>query len=393
MIENQALVSFLAKQAKRVPADKRNALATVIESIKLCPLVLNLEDSLDLIGVDDFVTEQLNQFFRNCDKYVPKEGSIAQKMMRALHESHPESMTKADVLKAIGFRPPPATTFRGRPKFFGSWASMKTLESHGLVNRTTGRVASFSLTEQGLRLANEIFGMKGSDPAPTSPVTMVVAERDLNCRVTVDVRDVVRRTHIEWKAHQLPVGSVWFCKGNDVYDFMVQFASFSDVSDELFMRKVAGSPFSKVTLLVGEREREKHAEAKIKVAFDYGFSVVFAESAADMASYLTQLCKCLHERAKVLGKLDELATCAVSRVGQTIGDVWLEQLKIVPGLGPHMSANLSAVYPTPHALMRALSCSGNPADQFISDVANRCGRRPRQATVDPIVRLFSRTLQ
>lgn len=390
-MENQRLVTYLARQAKRVPVEKRNALTTVIESIKLCPLVLNLEDSLELIGVDDFVAEQLKEFFRNSDRYVPKEGSIAQKMLRCLHESHPESLTKADILKAIGFRPPPATMFRGRPKFFGSWASMKTLESHGLVNRTQGRVASFSLTEQGLTVANELFGTKGSITSSTSPVTLIVADRELNCRVSVDVRDVVRRTHIEWKGQALPIGSIWFCKGNEVYDFMVHFATASEMSDDLLLRKLAGSPFTKVTLVISEREKGKHVDAKIKTAFDYGFSVVFAESAADMASYLVMLCKLLHENGKVIGKLDELSTCATKRVGQTVGEVWREQLKMVPGLGPHLSANVAAVYQTPHVLMRALSTAASPEDKFTTDVANRCGRRPRQVTTNAMIRLFSRS--
>jgi hypothetical protein len=384
---NQALISFLAKQAKRLPPDRRPAFATVMESIKLCPLILNLEDSLDLIGVDDSVAASLRVFFEGEDHYTPKDGSVAQQMLRALHTAGQGGLTKPDVLAAIGVRPP-AAPFRPTGRFHGSWSSMKTLLAHGLVARGTGRSPRFVLTERGGRVACDAFGSVRADDFGSGSTSLVVSSAELQLRLSVDVRDAVRRSGVGWREQALPLGSIWFARGTDVLDFVVQFAAAGDDGP---CRKLAAGPFDRRTVVVAMREGERHAEMKIRFARDFGVSVVFAQSPAEVASYLAGVARLLERGATPIGSIDAVAAkCTGQRASAAVGDVWRQQIELLPGVGPNLAANIAARFATPHQLMREIEDAPDAAGMLNREIAERWGRRPQHVTVDALLRLFAK---
>jgi hypothetical protein len=384
-------MSFLAKQAKKLPPDKRDSFTNVIESIKLCPLLLNLEDSLDLIGVDGVVAEHLRVFFSGPDMYVPKEGSIAYQMLKALHEAHPEPLIKADILKAIGFRPPPVTAFRPKNHFYGSWAAMKTLEFHHLADRESARSPKFFLTERGISLSTELFGGMNKGPVADTAwdgVTMLVATSELQCRFSIDVRDVIARTRIEWKEQQLPFGAIWFLRHSVVLDFVVTFANLGDINAS-FLARFAHCPFSKKIVLVTSGETERCAESKIKYFLDKEIRLVFTETAADAANYLSQVSLLLKD-AKTLGSFDSVSRlCQNQKGGTTVGTVWKQQLRFVPGCGPNLAANLAARFETPHCLMKMLEPAVNEREVLREEISKRWGKAPGEQTIEALVKLFA----
>jgi hypothetical protein len=119
--------------------------------------------------------------------------------LRILYNVHPAGLSKPDVLKSIGFKPPPITTFRPPSKFYGPWSAMKTLILHGLVDRVIGRSPKFVLTEPGLRLASDQFGRRPPAHEPDSSLSFIIASSEIQCRISIDVADVMRRCQMKWR--------------------------------------------------------------------------------------------------------------------------------------------------------------------------------------------------
>lgn len=394
---NQNLISFLLKKAKKLTREKRESISTVVKSIKLCPLTLNLEDSLDLIGVNDEIEGFIRDFFSSSiDNYIPREGTLSRKMLLALHRNHPDSLSKPDVLREIGFRPIPLNGFNQQKNFFGSWASMKTLIQHGLVEKSNDRSPKYSLTEKGLQLSNELFGslepQRISDKS-TSSISLFVSKAEIQCRISFDVKDAIFRTRLEWKEKELPLGSIWFIKDDQVLDFVIQFSSFSAFSnDESIKRKISGSPFSRRVFLIPNKENNiNSAELKIKMNLNYEIEAVFAESIALISRYICGVAAQLEKRTNcMLGTFDEVVEkCSEMKYSANVGQVWKEQLKLIPGIGPNFAANISAHFQTPHQLIAALEYEDNPQEKFVDEIYHCYGRRPSQKTTNSILNLFT----
>ena len=394
---NQSLISFLLKKAKKLPIETCESITTVIESIKLCPIVLNLEDSLDLIGVDSEIEEMLHEFFSTpTDTYIPRDGSLARKMLLALHQNHPDSLSKSDVLRAIGFRPIQPNGFNQHKNFFGSWASMKTLIQHGLAEKSHDKSPKYSLTKRGLELATNLFGTIAPpsirDPT-SSTISLLVSKSEIQCRVSFDVKDAIYRTRLEWNEKDLPLGSIWYMKGNKVLDFLIQFTSYSTFSsDESIKKKISGSPFTKRVFLIPTTDSNTNsAELKIKLNFNYEIETVFADSVAQISKYICGIASRLEKKEDcILGSLDDvIEKCNSMKYAVNIGHVWKEQLKLIPGVGPHFAANIATRFQTPHLLITELENEENPQDFFIDEVYDFYGKRPSQKTTNTILSLFT----
>lgn len=394
MEKNQELISFLQKQARKSNQRIKESISRLLHSISLCPLVLDLEDSLDLIGVNDDTEPLLNEFFsKDTDNYCPKEGTMSRKMLLALHNSHPDPLYKADILKAMDFRPPPQTL--RQKKFFGPWASMKTLIVHGLVNKSKERLAKYSLTDKGVKLSNDLFGSRLPDRDINTSIRLYVSKNEIQCRVSFDVSDALRRTRLPWSEKVIPVGSIWFVKNNMIYDFLIQFVSLTLANDESTRRKISGVPFTKRVFLLPSKENPlTSAEVKLKLNSEYNIEMVFADSVPSIALYIRGIAQILESTNKFLGTFDEVVQmCSEHKYAMTINNVWKEQLKLVPGMGPSVAANIAAIYQTPHQLIASLEQSRNPQEKFNDDVVHRWGRKPSQKATSTIINLFTENTQ
>jgi hypothetical protein len=202
----------------------------------------------------------------------------------------------------------------------------------------------------------------------------------------------MRRSQIAWREAALPVGSVWFARGGEVLDCVVQFGSLANAGDEMFCRKLAAGPFARrVLLLANLRETERHAEAKIKCAFGTEITVVFAQTVAEAATFFAKLAELLEARGAVIGAFAAVvAKCTARMGGETVGDVWRQQMELLPGSGPSFAANFCARFPTPHALIGEIERAAEPAAMLEKEIAVRWGRKPRKPTVDAILQLFAR---
>ncbi|OHS95189.1 hypothetical protein TRFO_02118 [Tritrichomonas foetus] len=394
MERNKSLISFLQKKANKLNQAKRDAIKIVIQNIKKCPLVLDLDDSQDIIGVNDDILPLLQEFFSEpSDHYVPKDGTIARKMLGILHKEYPKGLQKSDIERFLGNRPPPTNGFNQHKQFYGSWASMKTLTSHGLVEKTRGRCVIFTLTEKGLELANQLFGTRLNQPSHESSITLFVSKSEIECRVSINVPEILKRTKMTWKEKVLPIGSLWFVKDDQVFDVIIQFSSLSAAGDEYVRKKISCSPFSTKILIVIAKENPNNpnnCEMKIRMNLDYGINLVFLESIPSISSYLVSLAKVLEIKNKTIGSFDEVSKrCSEQRYANTIVNIWKEQLKLVPGVGPHFAANIAAQYGTPHQLIDAFESYTNPSEDFCNAISTRWGKRPRQNTTKALIDLFS----
>jgi hypothetical protein len=217
---------------------------------------------------------------------------------------------------------------------------------------------------------------------------LVVSSAELQLRLSVDVRDAVRRSGLAWREQVLPLGSIWFVRGSDVLDFVVQFAA---VGDDGIGRKLAAGPFARRAVVVAVREGERHAEMKIRFAREFGVAVVFAQSPAEVASYLAGVARLLEPGARTIGSMDAVAArCTGQRASVTVGDVWRQQVELLPGAGPSFAANFVARFPTPHQLISEIQEAPDPAGMLNREITERWGRKPRQVTVDALMRLFAR---
>ena len=100
---NDGLHSFLEKLSGTCPAKEKENVEEVIRSIERCPLQLNFDDAKDLIGVDSYIEKKLEDFFSSKPAYIPKEGSIPRKIMKALFDSNctvqsNSGLTKSDLM-------------------------------------------------------------------------------------------------------------------------------------------------------------------------------------------------------------------------------------------------------------------------------------------------------
>ncbi|KAH0793048.1 small nuclear ribonucleoprotein E [Histomonas meleagridis] len=393
MEQNQILVSFLTRLRKKAPESEQESIGVVINSIGLCPIILNLEDSLDLIGVDEYIGKQLEIFFSGVDNYVPKEGSVSRQMLKALHESYPNKMTKSDILRAIKYRPPPYNSFRHK-QFFGSWGSIKTLQEHGLVEKESGKPAKYFLTSHGKSLSDELFGvltnLNDIDPS-ISKISIIANQNEIKCRASIDISYILRQTQIEWRPLDIPVGTFWFSNRTEIFDFLIQIATVSDLSNDSLKRRFSSSPFSrKVFLIPNTKETQTQSELKLRIAFEYGIEVVFCDSSISISRYISSLSKIIFESSQTVGNFDEVVKfCKETKFGQTVGSVWKEQIKLIPGVGPNLAANLAMRFKTPFELMEELEKNDNPEETLIEEILKRWGRRPRKNTVEAILRLFA----
>ena len=395
---NLALINFLNKKSKKLSNEKRESISNVIKSINLCPIVLDLEDSKDLIGVNDYIIELLNEYFLPpVDKYIPKEGSVSRKIMQALHKNHPDGLSKQDILREIGYKPPPPNTLSQHKSFFGSWASIKTLISHGIVDKSNQRIPNYTLTERGLQLANELFGEKEQLAADNtnnnSKFSLIVSRSELECRISVNIVDMLKRTKLKWKEKEIPIGSIWFMKGDKVIDTMIQFASASLANDDSLKRKINGSPFNHHILVIPSKENATNAEMKIRLNLEYDIDAVFLESSALIASYIIELVKQLeNSRIESLGTFESaVLKCNEQKYANTVGNVWKEQLKLLPGVGPNFAANIAAKYSTPHKLISIFDDKEEGVEKFSNNLSKRWGKRPRQNTINSLLKLFTNT--
>lgn len=389
---NQALISYLTKEGKKAVVENRESITTVIESIRLCPIELNLEDSLDLIGVDDFVTKKLNQYFKGTNKYIPKEGSLSRQVFHAIYNSHPNTLTKSDINREIGVKPPPDNIFRKNKTFFGNSNITKQLEIHEYVERIPAKPPRFLLTEKGLDVAQQLFGPKElSQPSQSiSCLTILVSKADINNRVSIDVADVIRRTHLKSIEVDLPIGSLWFQVNDSILNYIIQFVSSTNAADDGFQRKMSSSPFEHKIFLIPSRETVNHVQLKLRNSSSFGIDTVFAETPALIAQYIVGISKLINSEQNVLGTLENvIEKCRDNKFETTVGKIWKSQLRCFPGCGPNAAANLSAVFPTPHSLQALIENTSQPSVKIGEALFNRWGRRPAESTIKAMIHLFT----
>ena len=125
--------------------------------------------------------------------------------------------------------------------------------------------------------------------------------------------------------------------------------------------------------------------------FNYEIETVFADSIALIARYICCIATQLEQRRNCeLGTFDEVVDkCGEMRYASNVGRIWKEQLKLIPGVGPHFAANISTHFQTPHQLMVALERAEDPQDFFINEISRNYGKRPSQKTANTILNLFT----
>ncbi|OHT06567.1 hypothetical protein TRFO_25382 [Tritrichomonas foetus] len=392
MERNESLIAFLMDRLNdKISSIKYHTIETVIENIKICPLELNMEDAADLIGVDDYILLLFKKFFASKeDHYIPKEGSIPRKMLHVLHTEYPKKLQKPDIENRIGNKSIQKNNLDSPKQSYNSWSSMNILISHNLVEKSQGIKPFFSLTEKGLELSNKIFGSRFKYPSQHPTLSAIVSTAEIECRVSVDVKEILVRSKIEWEGQKLPIGSIWFSNGDQIYDVIIQFANITSANDEYIKKNLSASPFSLKIIIIPSKESPSHSELKIRMNLEYGINIIFAETVPLITSYLVKLSSFLENNWKTIGTFEEVEKlCQEQKYAKTIGSVWKEQLKLIPGAGPNLAANLSASYQTPHQLIHAIKHYINPNEELAQDIYLKWGRRPRKNTTESIIHLFS----
>ena len=163
-------------------------------------------------------------------------------------------------------------------QYFGCWGSMKTLVEHGLVDRNKGKTTVFSLTSSGLKLGNELFGKPTVDESDS--ISIIANKTEIQCRASIDIADLLRRTSMEWGAFDIPLGTFWFMKRKKIYDFIIQIVSIGDASKVGVRKKLSAAPFTHKIFFIQSKETQSLSEMKIRLSYEYGIEVVFAESNA-----------------------------------------------------------------------------------------------------------------
>ena len=398
---NDGLRSFLEKLSGTCPVKEKENVEEVIRSIDRCPLQLNFDDAKDLIGVDPYIEKKLEDFFSSKPAYIPKEGSIPRKIMKALFDSNctvqsNSGLTKSDLMRELGIKLPPFSALSKSKTPYNPLSSIKTLETHDLVKRikTTGK-HQFALTEEGCNLCLEIFSQKTEEdeerPSQVVPKSckMLVKQTEIELRSTFDVIDSLKRSTRHYSEDKsLPVGSIWFMRGDDVYDTVVQFDQYRYLSNGKFIRKVCASPFRNKFIIVTSKENPNYAGTKLRAAADFDVKILFLDTPASVAQFLDSLCDILDRSGVTIGSKEEIISlCEKSQFSKKVGDVWQQVLPIFPYCGPQMAASICNAFRTPFQLYESISSEDNPIEAFQKAVAAK-GQKPRIETAKEIVRIF-----
>ena len=395
---NEGLKSFVIKLCGSCPDEERKNVQEVLKSLDRCPIQLNFDDAKDLIGVNPYIERKLEDFFNGKHKYIPKENSAARLILQILYNSKGGGLTKPDIMREMGYKQPPITNFnKGKNYSFGPLSSMKTLESHELVFRVraSSNKHQFSLTDSGRELCEQLFN---GAPAPENPeITQIVPRSckilvkrsEIEYRTTFDVFDALRRTGRTYTEEKtLPVGSIWFSRNDEIYDTVIQFVTYGNLSNGKDVKKVSASPFTNKIIIVPSKENANYAQTKLQVGSDYNVRIVFLDTPAAVSQFLDETCNVLDRCGVCIGgKKEVIALCEKSKYSKKVGDVWQQVLNLFPHCGPQMAAKICNRFSTPDSLYQYVRDQSDQAEAFRNAVAET-GQRPRDETAQAIVKLF-----
>ena len=400
---NEGLVAFLEKLLNICPEREKENVNEVLSSLSRCPIQVNFDDAKDLIGVDNYIENKLNSFFAGKPKYIPKEGSIPRRILKILYDAHctaetGNGFTKSDLMREMGLKQAPFSKLsKGKSNMYDPLSSMKTLESHELIVRlkTNGK-HEFALTEEGNLLCADIFSQKTSAEAETSPIVprsckMHVLKNEIELRSSIDVIEALRRSGREFVEDKtLPVGSIWFVRGNDVYDTVVQFDQYRYLSNGKYIRRISASPFRNKFVVITSKEGESTSMTKLRSIADFGIKVMFLDTPAGIAQFLDTLCDMLDRSGLTIGSKKEIIElCEQSQFCKKVGAVWQQVLTMFPYCGPQVAASICNVFPSPDQLYEFLADKEEQVEAMRNAVAAK-GKKPRVETCREIVRLFGR---
>ena len=285
---------------------------------------------------------------------------------------------------------------------------MKTLEKNGYVQRfRTTNKDQFKLTDEGKNLAEEIFTnsqkpqnqeeIRDSAAAPRN-CSMLVSTSDIECRTTLDVIDAINRTNRQWKKSSIPVVSIWFLRNNEVYDTIVQFSGGKlQSTNNQILKHTSGTPFKHKIVIVTSKENVTCVSKKLQAMSDFGISLIYIDTSAQVANYLDKLCYIMDKRGTIMGSLkDVTALCETNKFAPTVGEVWQKTLKLFPGCGPQLSAAIYSIFKTPIQLIdyfnKAIRLQSEDkvsvTERFCDLIQHKTGLRPKSNTVDALMNVI-----
>ena len=91
MEQNKRIISYLERLHDRCPSPEHQPINKVIHSLSICPIPVNLEDSLDLIGVDEYLSLQLRNYLMDqtsmCRRTAPWHGKCCSAFTNRIQEN------------------------------------------------------------------------------------------------------------------------------------------------------------------------------------------------------------------------------------------------------------------------------------------------------------------
>jgi len=388
---NEKLLSFLNAEAKVGCPDEKKNIQNVIKSIKKCPIEITYEDSLDLIGVTKYIEGILKSFFDGKTHIEIPESKIERKIILKMFSSSKPLLSKSEIISMCDLAQKNINKFRPKKIYSDKWKYFKKLEVKGCVERS-GHPPLFSLTELGINIAKILQGEPHEvvdNDIDLPDIEMVVSQSDIHERTSVDVIDSVRRTGIKWSEKDIPIGSIWIVRKNQVFDYIIQFSSFSTLTNSSLLRNLNSTSFSKKIVIVPSKESSNHTAFKIRASFDYYVDIHFLETTAFIARFLVDLITTISIKGKPIGMVDDIVALNQSgNITTTIGDIWKLQLLRIPGCGPQMVSSIVSVFRTPNSLYQFVKDATNPIEDFCNSVAINGGRKPPPYTASILIKLF-----
>lgn len=396
---NQVLIEFLTKQIRKIPSTKRGSFLEVIDSLKLCPLKVNYEDSIELIGVNEDVQKVLETFFKGKVKYIPRENSTARLMLKVLYEDKGNGLTKNDILQLIGYTEPKNSFIRPNKFKFGQWNSMKTLENNGLVVRISGKVHTFKISEDGLKLAKEIFNahedetcadIHANSDFSNINIKILVSENDINSFTFIDLNDIMKRVGVNCNKVDLPVGTFWFSSMDGfIFDTIIQLISVSNISNTQKIKDLSSSPFKRKIFIIIGKENHSYAQQRLKLNSEYDIETVFLESPAQVSQYIYFLSRLICKDSNSKLTFDNYVEKTVSsRYTRDVGEIWKNMLRYLPDCGPQLTSILFNLFKTPNEFREKMSSVANP-EAFLEEETQRVGgRKIKQTTSRALLGIF-----
>ena len=388
-MKNENLKKFLINKKKNLNQIEKSSIDLILNSISLCPIELNLEDSLDLIGVNEFITILLNDFFLNSiELKIPKSKS-QQKILQVLFESNSYSLTKLEILNKCEFNEPKINKFRPKKIFYNKWKNMKKLIENKFINKK-GNPSIYQLTDNGIKICELLFEkIEFQSEKSNNEIIILILKKDLLYRTSIDVLNILKISNLSFKEVELPYGTICFEKNNQIYDFLIQFSTLSHVTEYSIHPQLNSSLFNKKIIILSIKENKNLEEIKLKYLFDYSIMIEFLQTPQLISNYLKEIVNLLNLNGKFLGNFDYVFNLNPNLIRTIkLEEIWKSQLKLIPGCGPQMSITIFSIFPTPKSLSDFFNSNYDSYNIFSNLINKKCGRRPSYNTIETLYKYF-----